>query len=497
MKTAIYLRKSRADEQNAENTLAKHKETLLEFAAKNNLTVTKIYEEVVSGESIFNRPEMLKLLSELENYDAVLCMDIDRLGRGDMQEQGLMMNKFRYTDTKIITPREVYNPGNEKDEMFFEFKGIIARNELKAIKRRMGEGRKRTIEQGGYIAEPPYGYIRAWDGKIPTLSPHPEQAEVVRMIFDMYVNQNMGTYSIANHLNQMGLSGRKGTGFSRNTVRFILQNKTYIGLIQWNRNKHIRKKSPDEKNRRQIMPEKDWIVVKGKHPAIVDEDIFWKADKIRRSHSHPPSNNGTVKNPFCGLLYCGVCGSLMTRQYSKKHNWQRVICTTKGCTKSATVEQVEKQFYRDIDNFVKKCESGLVDFGIDKGQTESTENAIEKLEKKLTVTIGQKNKLHDLLEQGVYDIPTFMERKETIEREIEAIEKSIEEQKEILNELNQKLTNEDFIPNAKKLLKNYWGSNPEEKNIMLKSIVSYASYERKKGEWNNDFFLDIHFKLHK
>lgn len=69
MKTAIYLRKSRADEQNAENTLEKHKETLLEFAAKNNLTVTKIYEEVVSGESIFNRPEMLKSIVSYASYE--------------------------------------------------------------------------------------------------------------------------------------------------------------------------------------------------------------------------------------------------------------------------------------------------------------------------------------------------------------------------------------------------------------------------------------------
>lgn len=492
MNTAIYLRKSRADELNPEDTLDKHKETLLEFAAKNNLTVTHIYEEIVSGESIFARPQMLQLLKDLEEnkYEAVLCMDIDRLGRGDMEEQGFIMNKFRYSNTKIITPREVYQPGDEKDEMFFEFKGIIARNELKAIKRRMGEGRKNTVAKGGYIAEPPYGYKRAWKNKLPTLEPIPEQAEIVKMIFNMYID-GAGSQLIADHLNQLGIKSRKGDSFSRNTIRFILQNKTYIGLIQWNRNKHIRKKSPDDKHRRKIMPESEWIIVPGLHPPIIDEDVFYQAEEIRKTRSHPPSNTGEVKNPFSGILYCKNCGRMIVRQMNKKDNKARLLCAEKNCNKSILLEDVEAMVYQSINDFLEQCK---YESATKKDNTKPIRATLERLNQQLKKATAQKNKLHDFLEQGIYDIPTFMERKNTLETEITAIQNSIEIKQA---ELHQSLArvNQNFIPDAEKLLRTYWSCSEKEKNILLKSIIRRMEYSREKGEWNNGFSVDIDFKF--
>ncbi|MEG1152304.1 MAG: recombinase family protein, partial [Oscillospiraceae bacterium] len=92
MNIAVYLRKSRAEEASdtIDETLAKHKAVLLEYAKKNKLKIIKTYEEVVSGESLLARPQMLQMLTDVEDdkYDAVLCMDIDRLGRGGMKDQG-------------------------------------------------------------------------------------------------------------------------------------------------------------------------------------------------------------------------------------------------------------------------------------------------------------------------------------------------------------------------------------------------------------------------
>lgn len=141
---AIYLRKSRAEElsDTVEDTLRRHKEILLEFAEKNDLQVTKIFEEVVSGDSLYARPQMLCLLSEIEksSYTAVLCMDIDRLGRGAMSEQGIILETFKANKTKIITPRKIYDLCDEIDEEYTEFETFMARRELKLIKRRMQRG---------------------------------------------------------------------------------------------------------------------------------------------------------------------------------------------------------------------------------------------------------------------------------------------------------------------------------------------------------------------
>lgn len=99
MEVAIDLRKSRAEEltDTVEETLRRHHEILTEYAVKNGLNVVRIYEEVVSGESLYARPKMMELLSDVEQgkFEAVLCMDIDRLGRGTMSDQGLSWKPSR------------------------------------------------------------------------------------------------------------------------------------------------------------------------------------------------------------------------------------------------------------------------------------------------------------------------------------------------------------------------------------------------------------------
>ncbi|HEY8402071.1 MAG TPA: recombinase family protein, partial [Cytophagaceae bacterium] len=122
-----YLRKSRADleaEARGEGeTLSKHRRALFRLAKDHNINVTRIFEEIASGESLAHRPEMQKLLDQLEQERpaGVLVMDVDRLGRGNMQEQGLILDTFRRAGTLIITPRKVYDLNNEFDEEYSEF----------------------------------------------------------------------------------------------------------------------------------------------------------------------------------------------------------------------------------------------------------------------------------------------------------------------------------------------------------------------------------------
>src|SRR5690606_3263376 len=144
-RVAIYLRKSRADldaEARGEGeTLEKHRKMLTELAEEKGYNIVKIYEEIASGESITHRPEMVKLLEKVKRglYDAVLVMDIDRLGRGNMQDQGLILDTFKQSKTKIITPRKVYDLDDEFDEEYSEFEAFLARKEFKIIKRRLNQ----------------------------------------------------------------------------------------------------------------------------------------------------------------------------------------------------------------------------------------------------------------------------------------------------------------------------------------------------------------------
>ena len=112
---AIYLRKSRKDleaEAKGEGeTLTRHLQMLTELAQHLNLHIEKVYAEVVSGESIQDRPRMQALLQDVEasQYDGVLVAEIERLARGDTSDQGRVAKAFQFSHTKIITPARTYD----------------------------------------------------------------------------------------------------------------------------------------------------------------------------------------------------------------------------------------------------------------------------------------------------------------------------------------------------------------------------------------------------
>ena len=163
----IYLRKSRADleaESHGEGeTLKRHQDILLALAKKMNISITKIYSEIVSGETIASRPEMQNLLNDVESgmWKGVLVVEVERLARGDTMDQGLVSQTFKISGTKIITPMKIYDPNNEFDEEYFEFGLFMSRREYKTINRRLQRGRTQSVLEGKYLGNvAPYVYSR-------------------------------------------------------------------------------------------------------------------------------------------------------------------------------------------------------------------------------------------------------------------------------------------------------------------------------------------------
>lgn len=184
----IYLRKSRKDieeekKEGGGDTLDRHRKQLVELAQRENHRIIEIYEEVVSGEYISDRPEIQKMLREVEQgtVDAILVMDLDRLGRGDMFDMGSIYRVIQYTETLIITPNEVIDPTQEGSELVFGVKSIISREELKGITKRLQRGRRVSAKEGKSVSKkPPYGYLRDENLK---LYPDPNTSWVVKRIF--------------------------------------------------------------------------------------------------------------------------------------------------------------------------------------------------------------------------------------------------------------------------------------------------------------------------
>ena len=164
-------------------TLARHRAALLDYAARHGLEIGAVYEEIISGESIDARPKMKQLLREVEQgrWAGVLCMDIDRLARGNSADQARVSNTFRISGTLIITPSKVYDQSRESDEEYVDFELFMARREYKTISRRIMRGRIASVKEGHFIGStPPYGYdkVKVEKGRGFTLLPNSESDTV-------------------------------------------------------------------------------------------------------------------------------------------------------------------------------------------------------------------------------------------------------------------------------------------------------------------------------
>ncbi len=509
-KVALYLRKSRTDEdleeREEEETLAKHKKSLLKLAKELDLNIVKIREEIVSGESLIHRPEMLALLKEVESkeYDAVLCMDVDRLGRGNMQEQGLILDTFKKSQTKIITPRKIYDLENEFDEEYSEFEAFMARKELKIINRRLQSGRVRSVEEGNYIgALPPYGYEIDYIDKYRTLKAHSKQAPIVQMIFDLYVNHNLGANKIATRLNELGYFTYTGKNWTSSSVLVIIKNKIYAGYVQWKKTENKKSKKIGQSKETKIRPREEWIEAKGKHSPIISLETYEKAQEILNQRYHVPYQlmNG-LSNPLAGLIKCENCGaSMILRSY--KYNDDQIMCYAHCGNKSSKLKYVEKKLIIGLNKWLITYKANWDMYSVpmkkDNLNIKLYEKNISTLKGNLIQLENQKLKLHDFLEQGIYDLDTYFHRSKNLTERIDKTEQSIHQIQNSLTLCIQKEhIKKNSLPNIKNILDLYEKTQDmEKKNKLLKSILEHASYKKEKHQRNDEFMLTLYPKLPK
>lgn len=192
---------------------------------------------------------MLDLLTDVEDekWTGIFVVEVERLARGDTMDRGIVAQTFQYSNTLIVTPMLMYDPSNSDDEEYFEFGLFMSRREFKTINRRLQSGRLGSVKDGKYAANrPPYGYTRVkLPGKGWTLEPHPEQAPVVQLIFDMYTNadpkKRKGTGLIARYLNDKKVPTARNREWTVATINGMLRNPVYIGNIRWNSRPVIKK----------------------------------------------------------------------------------------------------------------------------------------------------------------------------------------------------------------------------------------------------------------
>lgn len=486
----LYLRKSRMEEGlDTDEVLARHQKALLDYAKEHGIHIIETYPEVVSGESLYARPQMLRLLQDVEDgrYDCVLCMDLDRLSRGRMKDQGIILDAFKDSDTLIVTPEKVYNLADEIDEEYAELKTFMSRREYKIINKRLRRGLQQSIEDGCYVANAPYGYKKVTIDRKPTLEIYEPEAKFVRMMFQLYT-QGYGCTSIARYINALGARPHRSAEFNRSSVSRILHSPVYVGKIVWNQKKHIKKGvKGNSKNIVIYQPKEKWTITDGRHPPIVDKELFDQVQAILDKRYIPSKNDGTIKSPLAGLVKCGNCGMNMQRLVMKGEPY--LLCNRPGCCASTRLSLVEERILEYLARTLEELTLSPTST-LDHRDTSVLETTLAAVQKELAATQRQKSRLYELLELGEYDIPTFRERMDAVRNKQAALERK---EADILRTIQDSKTanTATLAEKIRYVLDNYSTSDAAQRNALLHSVVQTVFYHKEKKTKPTAFYLDF------
>ena len=506
-----YCRKSRTDDPllSIDEVLEKHDKILNDWCERNLgelVPQVQSFREIVSGETIAARPEFQTILRLIEQpqYKAILTVDAQRLSRGDLEDAGRIMKLLRYTNTFIITPDMVFDLNDEYDRERFKRELERGNDYLEYYKKINWRGRLESVRSGYFIGSvPPYGYDKdtILDGrkKRPTLKINEREAEAVKLIFDLYVNKGVGRTTIAHQLNALGYPTRTGKLWSTNTIKDILSNVHYIGKIKWNWRKTVNVVADGEINKTRPKA-KEFYVFDGKHPAIISEELYERAQEICGKNTRVKTGV-KLRNPLAGLVWC-KCGRAMSyRTYKdsegRERNAPRLLCDNQSyCgTRSVTYHEVLSK----VTDALKSC---IADFELlianDGQNTLANHTAhIKKLELRLDdLNKKELSQWEKYSEEGMPKA-VFDKLNAKVLSEKEAVVQAIADAKQTaptVEDYQEKIMRFTDAVNALESQ----NATAEQKNRLLKACIARIDYKREgKGNRYNQtpFELDITLKV--
>ncbi|MEY8417046.1 recombinase family protein [Tissierella praeacuta] len=332
-----YARLSREDTKDR-NSLPNQKGIIRDYAERQGFDIVDIIEDDGISGMTFDRDgiALLKDLIDEGLVDIILVKDLSRLGRHKAYS-ALFIEYANSHNVKIISATENIDTTNENDDILIGFKQIINEQYSKDLSRKIRAGFKQKQKEEGLVIIPPFGYYKNKKGEIEIFE---ESAEVVRYIFKIYTEENIGTKKIANRLTEEGYKTPAtyhkilyGKNYNRTTKAYIwhdktvsqiLKNDSYIGTLRCNvtyknRITNIRKELPPEEH----------IVHESFYPPIVDKETWDLAQAIRenRSKNNIRASNNSKIHRYAGLLKCGDCNSGFVAKRRKLKSEERIEYT--------------------------------------------------------------------------------------------------------------------------------------------------------------------------
>ena len=393
----------------------------------------------------------------------------------------------------------------------------MSRREYKAINRRLQAGKAASIREGKYPGSlPPYGYerVKLRGEKGYTLTPIREQADTVQHIYHWFTEgfpfpdgslQKIGPSLIAKKLNAMGRLPARALLWSESSIRDILQNPVYIGKLRWERRKT--KKAMEDGQMVVSRPRQtEYLLTDGLHPPIISPELFASAQsRFHSSSSHSRSSNelSRLKNPFAGILKCGICGHTMVMRNTGRK--LTLLCPYHCGNVSSYFGAVE-------DRILLALEQWFENYRLDWNAASPvyTDEALFHTQKLLASRQAELRKetlclerICELLEKQIYTPEQFLLRQKQIQNHISEIQDSITDLQSCLqhrqgeeNEKGTEVVLPDTIANLYRAFKEPWQKNALLKEV-LEKIVYIKRAKNKRGEHEDAFLLECYPRLPK
>ncbi|AIF51544.1 recombinase family protein [Pelosinus sp. UFO1] len=285
---AGYLRVSTDEQAEHGVSLPSQKSRIIAYCQSQGWNLYDLYiDDGYSGKNL-NRPAMQRLIADVkeQKIGAVIVIKLDRLSRRQKDVLYLLEDVFEPSFVGFKSVSEPFDTTTPFGKAAIGMMAVFAQLERETIVERVREGKKEAAKQGRFMGGPiALGYKFNRDTR--KLEINEMEAETVRFIFSEYLNSGKGYQHIADALNERHTpTPSTANQWSRGTIRAILRNAFYAGFVEHKGNMN-----------------------KGEHPAIIQEEEFYTAQKIKaiRSSYTPNAESGLLT----GIIYCGECGARM------------------------------------------------------------------------------------------------------------------------------------------------------------------------------------------
>ena len=438
LKVVAYCRVSTEKEQQLDS-LEKQKEFFQEFARQNNYELINIYaDEGITGRQIRKRDEFNRMMRDARNgmFDMLVVKDISRFARNTVD----LLTSVRELKSMNIEVQFISNSykalGNS--EFILTVYGAIAQEESAGLSKKVKFGKNITAKKGR-VPNIVFGYNKLEKEKY-NLEINEEEANIVREMYDMYVNKRYGCAKIAKILNERGIRTKRDQSYFCGTaISRMLKHKIYIGQVV---NKQSEVVDFLTGQRREI-PEEEQIVVGNENLRIIPDDLYYKAQKIMEENTSkyldPMLKAGnSSKYLYSTLIKCEHCGySFFRENRLYKNQYIRWKCSgkktlgSKYCDNMIAVDEGEltnaiKEYFSSIlknkndfiNRTITKYHKILKDRNKDFKTAKDLEKEIEKLKK-------TKQKYVKMYTDELIDEDEFKEYTHSINCKMKEIEKQI------------------------------------------------------------------------